>query len=82
MRGYIGLYHQVLKALNPGGFALLFSCSGAVDRPLFRQIVSEAVLRSGRAVRLVRELHADADHPVAAAHPEGEYLKGWMVHAQ
>jgi len=82
VRGYIGLYHQVLKALNPGGFALLFSCSGAVDRPLFRQIVSEAVLRSGRAVRLVRELHADTDHPVAAAHPEGEYLKGWIVHAQ
>ena len=27
------------------------------------------------------ELHADADHPVAAGHPEGEYLKGWMLHA-
>jgi 23S rRNA (cytosine1962-C5)-methyltransferase len=82
VRGYVGLFHQVLKALNPGGFALLFSCSGAIGRPLFRQIVSEASFRSGRAVRLVRELHADADHPVAAAHPEGEYLKGWMVHAQ
>ena len=60
----------------------LFSCSGAVDRPLFRQIVAEAALRSGRSVRLVRELQADADHPVAAVHPEGEYLKGWLVHAQ
>jgi 23S rRNA (cytosine1962-C5)-methyltransferase len=42
----------------------------------------EAALRSGRTVRLVRELHADVDHPVASTHPEGEYLKGWMVHAQ
>jgi 23S rRNA (cytosine1962-C5)-methyltransferase len=82
VRGYGSLFLQVLKALNPGGFAFLFSCSGAVDRPLFRQIVSEAAFRSGRSVRLVRELHADADHPVAAAHPEGEYLKGWLVHAQ
>jgi 23S rRNA (cytosine1962-C5)-methyltransferase len=82
VRGYVGLFHQVLKAVAPGGFALLFSCSGAVDRLLFRQIVAEAAFRSGRSVRLVRELQADADHPVAAAHAEGEYLKGWVVHAQ
>jgi 23S rRNA (cytosine1962-C5)-methyltransferase len=82
LRGYTGLFHQALKALAPGGFALLFSCSGAVDKPLFRQVVAEAALRSGRQVRLLRELAADADHPVAAAHPEGEYLKGWLVHAQ
>jgi len=81
VRGYVGLFHQVLKAVAPGGCALLFSCSGAVDRLLFRQIVAEAALRSGRNVRLVRELQADADHPVAAAHAEGEYLKGWVVHA-
>lgn len=82
LRGYTGLFHQALKAVSPGGFALLFSCSGAVDKPLFRQVVAEAALRSGRQVRLLRELAADADHPVAAAHPEGEYLKGWLVHAQ
>jgi 23S rRNA (cytosine1962-C5)-methyltransferase len=82
VRGYVSLFLQVLKALNPAGFAFLFSCSGAVDRPLFRKIVSEAAFRSGRSVRLLRELHADADHPVAAAHPEGEYLKGWLVNAQ
>jgi len=39
-------------------------------------------VRSGRAGRLLAELHADVDHPVSSAHPEGEYLKGWMVHAQ
>ncbi len=82
MRGYVGLFHQALKAVAPGGFALLFSCSGAVDKPLFRQIVTEASQRCGRSVRLLRELQADADHPVASAHAEGEYLKGWLVHAQ
>ncbi len=82
LRGYVGLFHQALKAVAPGGFALLFSCSGAVDKPLFRQVVAEAALRSGRQVRLLRELAADADHPLAATHPEGEYLKGWLVHAR
>jgi len=81
LRGYLTLNQQALRCLAPGGILFTFSCSGAVDRQMFRQLVEEAALRSGRRVRLLRELHADADHPVAAGHPEGEYLKGWMLHA-
>jgi 23S rRNA (cytosine1962-C5)-methyltransferase len=81
LKGYLALFQQCIRILSPGGVAFLFSCSGAVDRPTFQQTVAEAALRSGRTVRLLQELHADADHPIAAAHPEGEYLKGWMVHA-
>ncbi len=82
LKGYLSLYQQCLRILSPGGLAFLFSCSGAVDRPTFQQVVGEAALRSGRTARLLSELHADVDHPVAASHPEGEYLKGWMVHVQ
>ncbi len=82
IQGYLSLFTQCLRTVAPGGLAFLFSCSGAVDRPTFQRIVSESVLRSGRTGRLLAELHADVDHPVAASHPEGEYLKGWMVHAQ
>jgi 23S rRNA (cytosine1962-C5)-methyltransferase len=82
VKGYLTLFQRCLSLLNPGGLAFFFSCSGAVDRPTFQQIIVEAALHSGRKVRLLRELHADVDHPVAAAHPEGEYLKGWMVHAE
>jgi 23S rRNA (cytosine1962-C5)-methyltransferase len=82
LKGYLTLFQQCMRILAPGGLAFLFSCSGAVDRPTFQQVVVEAALRSGRSVRLLKELHADVDHPVAAAHPEGEYLKGWMIHAE
>ena len=82
LKGYLSLFQQCLRILSPGGLAFLFSCSGAVDRQMFQQVVSEAALRSGRSARLLCELHADVDHPVAASHPEGEYLKGWMVHVQ
>jgi 23S rRNA (cytosine1962-C5)-methyltransferase len=82
LQGYLGLFQQCLRVLSPGGLAFLFSCSGAVDKPTFRDIVLEASRRSGRRVRLLKELHADVDHPVAATHPEGEYLKGWMLHAE
>lgn len=82
LKGYLTLFQQCIRILAPGGIAFLFSCSGAVDRSTFQQVVIEAALRSGRTVRLLKELHADVDHPIAAAHPEGEYLKGWMVNAQ
>jgi 23S rRNA (cytosine1962-C5)-methyltransferase len=81
LRGYLTLNQQALHCLAPGGILFTFSCSGAVDRQMFRQVLEEAALRSGRRVRMLRELHADVDHPVAAGHPEGEYLKGWMLHA-
>ena len=81
LRGYLTLNQQALRCLSPGGLLFTFSCSGAVDRLVFRQVLEEAALRSGRRVRLLAELHADVDHPVAAGHPEGEYLKGWMLHA-
>jgi 23S rRNA (cytosine1962-C5)-methyltransferase len=53
-----------------------------VDGETFRKVLAESALRSGRFVRFVGALHADWDHPVAAEHPEGEYLKGWVMHAQ
>lgn len=81
VQGYLSLFQQCLGVLTPGGLGFFFSCSGAVDRSMFRDIVVEASRRSGKQVRLLRELHADVDHPVAATHPEGEYLKGWMLHA-
>lgn len=82
LQGYLSLFQQCLRILAPGGLAFLFSCSGAVDRPTFHDVVVEAARRVGRRVRLLKELHADLDHPVAATHAEGEYLKGWMVHAE
>ncbi len=82
LQGYLSLFQQCLRILAAGGLAFLFSCSGAVDRPTFRDLIVEAARRAGRRVRLLKELHADLDHPVAATHPEGEYLKGWMVHAE
>lgn len=82
LRGYGSLNEKALSLLEEGGFLLTFSCSGAVDRESFRRVIAEAAKRSARSVRFVKELHADMDHPVSVHHPEGEYLKGWLLHAQ
>ncbi len=78
-RAYKDVNRLALQRLEPGGFLLTFSCSGAVDATLFRQILFAAGAEAGVAVQLLQPLAAGPDHPVALAHREGEYLKGWLA---
>ncbi len=78
-RAYKDLNRLALGRVEPGGFLLTFSCSGAVDTKLFRQIFFAAAVEAGVRVALLRPLAAAPDHPVAITHPQGEYLKGWWA---
>ena len=78
-RAYKDLNRLALGRLEPGGFLLTFSCSGAVDAKLFRQILFAAAAESGLRVELLAPLAAAPDHPVDVAHLQGEYLKGWLA---
>lgn len=78
-RAYKDLNRLALGRVEPGGFLLTFSCSGAVDTKLFRQIFFAAAVEAGVRVDLLRPLAAAPDHPVAITHPQGEYLKGWWA---
>ena len=48
-RAYKDLNRLALQRVAPGGFLLTFSCSGAVDTKLFRQIFFAAVVEAGSA---------------------------------
>jgi 23S rRNA (cytosine1962-C5)-methyltransferase len=76
VRGYKDLAIRGLKVLNPGGLLFTFSCSGAVDRGLFAEILRDASIDAGRPIRVLGSLGHPPDHPVLATFPEGEYLKG------
>lgn len=81
-RAYKDLNRLALRRLRPGGALFTFSCSGAIDGRLFRQILFAAAAEAstGRRVpRLLAPLAAAPDHPVSIFHPEGEYLKGWWM---
>lgn len=78
-RAYKDLNRLALQRVSPGGFLLTFSCSGAVDTKLFRQIFFAAAVEAGVRVALLKPLAAAPDHPVAVTHPQGEYLKGWLA---
>jgi 23S rRNA (cytosine1962-C5)-methyltransferase len=78
-RAYKDLNRLALSRLAPGGLLLTFSCSGAVDAKLFRQILFAAAVEARVRVALLAPLAAAPDHPVAITHPQGEYLKGWLA---
>lgn len=78
-RAYKDLNRLALSRVEPGGFLFTFSCSGAVDTKLFRQIFFAAAVEARVRVDLLEPLAAAPDHPVAITHPQGEYLKGWLA---
>ena len=81
-RGYKDINLLALKLLRPGGVLMTFSCSGLMTPELFQKIVADAALDAGRTVRIVRWLRQAPDHAVAAAFPEGAYLKGLVCRAE
>lgn len=78
-RGYKDINLLAFKLLKPGGMLFTFSCSGGVPRDLFQKIVAGAALDAGVDAQVLRHLGAGADHPVALAFPESEYLKGLQI---
>jgi 23S rRNA (cytosine1962-C5)-methyltransferase len=78
-RAYKDLNRLSLSRVEPGGYLLTFTCSGAMDAKLFRQVLFAASVEARVRVDLLEPLAAAPDHPVAITHPQGEYLKGWLA---
>lgn len=75
-RAYKDIALQASALLEPGGLLVNFSCSGAIDMPLFQKITADAVLDAGRHGQILHYLHQAEDHPVGLPFPESLYLKG------
>lgn len=82
MIGYRNLNTEGFRRIAPGGILFTFSCSQVIDKLLFRKIVFQAAAQSGRNVRVLHQLSQAPDHPVSIYHPEGEYLKGLVLHVE
>ncbi|MBX3026461.1 class I SAM-dependent rRNA methyltransferase [bacterium] len=78
-RAYKDLNLWAMRRARPGALLCTFTCSQHVDAALFRKIVAGAAADAGRAVSLLAHLGPGPDHPVALAHPEGEYLHGLLL---
>jgi 23S rRNA (cytosine1962-C5)-methyltransferase len=80
IKGYKHINLAALRKIRSGGLLFTFSCSGLIDGELFRKIIFYAAKDAGRAVRVVKSLAADLDHPASVYHRESDYLKGLMLY--
>ncbi|HON52820.1 MAG TPA: class I SAM-dependent rRNA methyltransferase [Bacteroidales bacterium] len=82
LQGYKRLNMKAMEHLAPGGILFTFSCSQVVTKEDFRKSVFAAAANCKRSVRIIQQLTQPADHPISIFHPEGEYLKGLLLHIE
>ncbi len=82
LQGYRKLNAKAFEQIKPGGILFTFSCSQVVSKEQFRLAVFSAAAQSKRNVRILHQLTQPADHPINIFHPEGEYLKGLVLHVE
>jgi 23S rRNA (cytosine1962-C5)-methyltransferase len=75
LRAYKKLHAAALSVLTPGGLYAGASCTAQVSPDAFRQTLAEGAARVGQRLTVVHEAAHAPDHPYAAGHLEGRYLK-------
>lgn len=71
-----------IRRVQKGGLLMTYSCSQVVDRILFNNTITSALIESGRSGKIIKELSQAPDHPVNMFHPEGHYLKGLLIYIE
>ncbi len=79
-RGYKDINLMALRQIKQGGLLFTFSCSHHISRDLFRKIIFGAAKDANRPVRILYQLNQASDHTIDVFHPEGEYLKGFVLY--
>ncbi len=75
MRGYKDINLRALRLLGPGGVLVTCSCSHHVSEAMLLELVAEASLDAGRALRVLERRTQAQDHPILLTVPETMYLK-------
>lgn len=80
-RAYKDINRLAIKQVQNGGLVLTCSCSAFVNWDLFQKIIFSAAQEAGRSVQILARPGQPADHPINIYHPEGEYLKTFLLRA-
>ncbi|MDR0789360.1 MAG: class I SAM-dependent rRNA methyltransferase [Bacteroidales bacterium] len=82
LKGYRTINQKAIEKIAKGGFLFTFSCSQTVSVDDFATMLFSSAALARRNVRIVKRLHASYDHPQSIYHPEGEYLKGFLLYVE
>ncbi len=78
-RGYKDINRLAIAQVASGGLVLTCSCSSYISWDLFRKIIFSAAQEAGRTVQIIARPGQSFDHPINIYHPEGEYLKTFLL---
>ena len=81
-RGYKDINLMTIKNMETGGMLLSCSCSHYLDWSLFQKVLFAAAQDAARHVQILGRFGQPPDHPVSIFHPEGEYLKAFLLQVQ
>lgn len=79
IRGYKDINLYAMRRVAKEGIIFTCCCSQQVDRLHFRQIIAYAAADAGREVEVIGSWGGPMDHPASIYHPEGEYLKSFLL---
>lgn len=81
-RGYKDINRLAMLKMPPRSMLLTCSCSHHVNEELFQQVLFQAALEARRKVRIIGRHRLAPDHPINMYHPEGEYLKSYLLYLE
>jgi len=77
--GYKEINRLVMEKAPKGAILVTCSCSSHMDDELFKNILFKAALAANRPVRIIGRHIQAPDHPISIYHPEGNYLKSFIL---
>lgn len=80
IKGYRNINRKAMEKIKKGGLLFTFSCSQAISKEEFQTLLFSAAVMEGKEVKVVKQLQQAIDHPINIYHPEGNYLKGFMLY--
>lgn len=81
-RGYKDINRLAMLKMPSHSLLLTSSCSYHVNEELFHKVLFQAALEARRRVQIIGRHRLAPDHPINLYHPEGEYLKSFLLHIE
>lgn len=81
-RGYKDINRLAMQKMPKKSMLLTSSCSYFVDETLFRQVIFQSAVEAKRTVRIIGTHRLAMDHPINVCHPEGDYLKSFLLYVE
>ena len=81
-KGYKEINRQAMQKMPPNSLLLTCSCSYHVDESLFQKVLFQAASDANRQIKIIGRHILSPDHPINLYHPEGSYLKSFLLYVQ